>query len=303
VRTDHYSLKFLLDQRLSTVPQHQWINKLFGFDFTIEYRPGRLNTVVDALSRRDTEDVADDVATAGTVLCIRSGPSFAFIDDIRRATSTAADAQALRGCLDAGELGAPWRLDDGLLLHGRRLFVPDHGDLRHQVLSLAHSAGREGVQKTLHRLRADFYIPGDGALVRDWVRSCVTCQRNKTETLRLAGMLQPLDVPSQVWADISMDFIEGLPKVGGKSIILTVVDRFSKYAHFIALGHPYTTASVARAFFDGIVRLHGFPSSIVSDRSCVHGSRLAGSFSAGGRKAPHEHDVPPSDGWPIRGGQ
>jgi hypothetical protein len=57
-----------------------------------------------------------------------------------------------------------------------------------------------------------------------------------------------------------------VPKVGGKSVILTVVDRFSKYAHFILLGHPYTAASVARAFFDGVVRLHGFPSSIVSDR-------------------------------------
>ncbi|KAK1660843.1 hypothetical protein QYE76_049002 [Lolium multiflorum] len=109
----------------------------------------------------------------------------------------------------------------------------------------------------------------DSSLVRDWVGSCVTCQRNKTETLRPAGLLQPLDVPSQVWADISMDFIEGLAKVGGKSVILTVVDRFSKYAHFIALGHPYTAASVARAFFDGIVRLHGFPSSIVSDRDPV----------------------------------
>ena len=66
-----------------------------------------------------------------------------------------------------------------------------------------------------------------------------------------------------------MDFIEGLPKVGGKSVILTVVDRFSKYAHFIALGHPYTAASVARAFFDGVVRLHGFLASIVSDRDPV----------------------------------
>jgi len=81
-----------------------------------------------------------------------------------------------------------------------------------------------------------------------------------------SGAVQPLEVPSQVWADILMDFIEGLPKVGGKSVILTVVDRFSKYVHFIALGHPYTASSVARAFFDGIVRLHGFPTSIVSDR-------------------------------------
>jgi hypothetical protein len=55
VRTDHYSLNFLLDQRLSTVPQHQWLSKLFGFDFTVEYRPGRLNSAGDALSRRDGE--------------------------------------------------------------------------------------------------------------------------------------------------------------------------------------------------------------------------------------------------------
>ena len=66
-----------------------------------------------------------------------------------------------------------------------------------------------------------------------------------------------------------MDFIEHLPKVHGKSVILTVVDRFSKFAHFITLGHPYTASSVARAFFTEIVRLHGFPKSIVSDRDPV----------------------------------
>ena len=66
-----------------------------------------------------------------------------------------------------------------------------------------------------------------------------------------------------------MDFIEGFPKVGVKSVILTVVDRFSKFAHFIALGHPYTAASVAKAFFDNIVCLHGLPCSIVSDRDTV----------------------------------
>jgi hypothetical protein len=56
-----------------------------------------------------------------------------------------------------------------------------------------------------------------------------------------------------VWADISMDFIEALPKVAGKSVTLMVVDHFSKYAHFIALDHPYIASSVARAFFNGIV--------------------------------------------------
>jgi hypothetical protein len=106
-------------------------------------------------------------------------------------------------------------------------------------------------------------------LVWDFVRFCSTSQRNKMEALHPVSLLQPLDVPSQVGADISLDFVEGLPKVHGKSVILMVVDRFLKYAHFIALGHLYTASSVARAFFTDIVRLHGFPASIVSDRDHV----------------------------------
>ncbi|KAK1617203.1 hypothetical protein QYE76_022720 [Lolium multiflorum] len=75
-------------------PTSPVISKLFGFDFTVEYCPGRLNTVADALSRHDTEELADSL-DGGIVMCIRSGPPFAFIDDIRRATVGAADAQAL----------------------------------------------------------------------------------------------------------------------------------------------------------------------------------------------------------------
>jgi hypothetical protein len=81
--------------------------------------------------------------------------------------------------------------------------------------------------------------------------------------------LLPLPVPVAVWADIALDFIEGMSKVGGKMVILTVVDRFSKYAHFIPLAHPYTAESVARVFFAEVVRLHGVPQSIVSDRDPV----------------------------------
>jgi hypothetical protein len=148
VRTDHYSLKFLLDQRLLIVPQHQWISKLFGDDFEVEYRPGRLNVAVDALSRRDYADDNAPRAT-GSVLAI-SGPSFAFLEDVRRATAAATDTQQLLGRLRAGDLGAPWCEDAGLLLHGRHIYVPDSGDLRRQALLLAHSAGHDGIQKTLH---------------------------------------------------------------------------------------------------------------------------------------------------------
>jgi hypothetical protein len=122
--------------------------------------------------------------------------------------------------------------------------------------------------------------------VQELVRSCKICQWNKTETLHPAGLLQPLMVPSSVWLDISMDFIEALPCVHDKTVILSVVDLFSKYAHFIPLAHPYTAISMARAFFDGIVQLHGLPQSIVSDRDpiftsnfcrdilCLYGVRL-----------------------------
>jgi len=106
-------------------------------------------------------------------------------------------------------------------------------------------------------------------LVQDFVRACATCQRYKSEHLHPAGLLQPLPVPSIVWADIGIDFVEALPRVHGRTVILSVVDRFSKYALFIPLAHPYTAEFVAQAFFADIVRLHGIPQSIVSDRDPV----------------------------------
>ena len=69
--------------------------------------------------------------------------------------------------------------------------------------------------------------------------------------------------------DLSMDFIEGLPKSQGYSVILVVVDKLTKYAHFMAVKHPYTTASIAQIFMDNVVRLYGLPQSIVSDRDTI----------------------------------
>ncbi|WVZ97744.1 hypothetical protein U9M48_043258 [Paspalum notatum var. saurae] len=123
-------------------------------------------------------------------------------------------------------------------------------------------------EKTLHRFRASFYSSRAHRRVLEFIRGCLVCQRNKTEHLHPAGLLQPLPVPSEVWSDIAMDFVEGFPKVGGKSVVLTVVDRFSKYGHFIPLGHPYSAASVARAFFDGgdwvWLRLHHRTASAIT---------------------------------------
>lgn len=77
-----------------------------------------------------------------------------------------------------------------------------------------------------------------------------------------------------------MDFLEGFPRVGGKSVILTIVNRFSKLVHFVALSHPYSAQSVAQAFSDNIVRLHGFPCSIVSDRNSVLPASFGRNYSS-----------------------
>jgi hypothetical protein len=72
-----------------------------------------------------------------------------------------------------------------------------------------------------------------------------------------------------VWADLGMDFIEGLLHINGKSVLLPVIDCFSKAAHFIPLSHPYSATTVARTFFDIVVHLHGIPSSIISNQDPV----------------------------------
>lgn len=194
MRTDHYTLKFMLDQRLSTIPQHQWISKLFGFNFTVEYRPGRVNVVADALSRRDQPDKS---------LQTISDPTFQLYKDIRTELDSNEELRNLRG--NVSQLRGPdWCVHDGLILNGSRVFVPASSPHLPTAIQLAHTVGHEGIQKTLHRLRRDFVIDGDRAIIRDFVRACSACQRNKTETLQPAGLLQPLQVPSQIWADISL---------------------------------------------------------------------------------------------------
>lgn len=100
------------------------------------------------------------------------------------------------------------------------------------------------------------------------------CQISKTEHVHYPGLLGPLHIPKMKWSEISMDFIEGLPKSKGKDVILVVVDRLTKYAHFIPLAHPFTVHQVSNLFMEHIHKLHGFPKVIITDRDRIFTSTL-----------------------------
>jgi hypothetical protein len=260
VKTDHFSLKYLLDQRLATIPQHHWVGKLLGFDFEVEYRSGATNTVADTLSKRDTEE--------GGLLAV-TAPHFNFIERLRQAQATNPALVAIYDEIRAGTRKAPWSMVGGMVAMEGCLYIPVDSPLLQEIMAAVHNDGHEGVHRTLHRLRHDFHFAAMRRIVQEFIQAYNTCQRYKSDHLRPTGLLQPLPIPSGVWSDIGIDFIEALPRVHDKTVILTVVDHFSKYCHFIPLAHPYTTESVAQAFFAEVVRLHGVLQTIVSDRDPV----------------------------------
>jgi hypothetical protein len=126
--------------------------------------------VADALSRRDTNTGADAAA-----LHALSSPSLQLLDEVHAVTATDEEMGRLLLQLQDASIGALWCTDDDFLLHGKRIFMPAQHDLHQRVLALAHTTAREGIQKTLQRLHAGFYIPSDRALIQDYIRAYFTC--------------------------------------------------------------------------------------------------------------------------------
>jgi hypothetical protein len=269
VKTDQQALKFLLEQRVGTVSQQRWLSKLLGYDFVIEYKRGKENRVADALSRQhDVSLVAEDFS-----LSLISFPTPAWIPELQASYQHDPQTSSILEALQNG-LSAPpgYSLQQGLLLYKGRLWIVKGSSFQFQLLDYIHanpSFGHSGFHKTVHRAKRDFYWKGMRKDIKKLVRECDICQVNKPETIHPAGLLQPLPIPSRPWADISMDFIEGLPPSHGSTVILVVVDRFSKYGHFLPLAHPYTASTVAQLFLSNIFKLHGMPQTIVSDRDPI----------------------------------
>ena len=163
-------------------------------------------------------------------------------------------------------------MDGQRLLYRGRLVFPRTSSHIPQLLAEFHGSaigGHSGVLKTYRRLATELYWVGMKKDVEEMVASCAVCQRNKYMAIAPGGLLQPLELPTKVWEEVTMDFIEGLPRSDGFTVILVVVDRLSKYAHFVLLRHPYTAVTVAAAFLSEVVRLHGVPESIVTDRDRI----------------------------------
>jgi hypothetical protein len=100
------------------------------------------------------------------------------------------------------------------------------------------------------------------------------CKQAKPEHVRYRGLLKPLQLPTQAWHVVSLDFVDGLPQSAGFTSVLVVVDKLTKYAHFLPLAHPYAAAQVAQLYIDNVFKLHSMPTALISDRDSVFTSKL-----------------------------
>lgn len=237
--------------------------RLMGLQFQIVYKKGTENLVADALSRRSTV----------MQLAAFSEVQPAWVQEVINSYATDSEAQELITHLliqNPDENG--FSLKQGIIRREGKIWIGANSALRTKLISALHDSaegGHSGVQATYLRVKRVFWWRGLKTDVTQFVQQCATCQRAKSERTHPAGLLQPLPIPNGAWEDIAMDFVEGLPKSDGFDTILVVVDRFTKYGHFIALKHPFSAAGVAQVFLDQVVKLHGLPKTIVSDRDKI----------------------------------
>jgi transposase InsO family protein len=138
-----------------------------------------------------------------------------------------------------------------------------------EILTRLHvwpTAGRFGVVKTYTLIARDFWWPRMTNTVRQYVTSCEICARNKLPRQKPSGLLHPLPIPDRPWSSVSMDFISKLPQCKNHDTILVVVDRFTKMAHFIPCNEKCYSAERAKLILSNVIKFHGIPDDIISDR-------------------------------------
>ncbi len=255
IKTDHQSLRYFLSQRKLSEKQMRWANFLSMFHFQILHTSGNKNVVADALSRRPKVNAVTSIYHQE----LESLPEMYPADS---------DFTTIWQELNNGNFIPSYSLRDGYLYHHHAICVA--GPLRNKVMEEAHAspyAGHRGITPTTQALERYFYWPTLRTDIEKYVRECIVCQKVKYDRHKVAGLLQPLPVPRTPWESITMDFITGLPKTqNGNDAIWTIIDRFSKQAHFIPVRKTIKPEHMAKVFLAQIFKHHGMPKTIVSDR-------------------------------------
>lgn len=261
VYTDHHSLQWIHTQPNLNARQARWMEKIAEFDFEVLYKEGTKNIVADALSRRPDHKIMN--MNASTI------ESTAFLQQVRDAYAKDSKCQHL---LKHWKSYDGYHLKDGLLYYGpsHRLYIPDDSTIKTTILHEAHDSkisGHLGTAKTLELVKRSFYWPGMHATIKDYVTSCSLCQSNKPSNQCPAGLLQPLPIPTEPWEVATMDLITHLPPTtNGHDAILVVVCKLTKLVHYIATSTSVDAKQVADLFFNEIVKHHGIPKILISDR-------------------------------------
>ena len=157
---------------------------------------------------------------------------------------------------------------NGYLFRVNKLYVPKCSLLLLLIYEAYEGGliGHFGITKALDVLHEHFFWPNMKSNIAKYCANCITCLQAKSK-VHPHGLYTPLPVPHSPWVDISMDFILGLPRTRrSNDNIYGVVDRFSKMAHFISCLKTDDASHIANLFFKDVVRLHGMPRTIISDR-------------------------------------
>jgi transposase InsO family protein len=295
IYTDHKALEYFMTKRRLNSRQARWGQLLSDYHFLIRYRPGKENTLADALTRREGgEDFSETIKSKEEfrtqVLlkpeCVEKRRKsdqnlsdnlvkIAVIDSELQITDRV--LQANRNSLTLEEYrkraeevdNTDWSIEHGLLLFKDRIFVPDEGDLRARLLDEVHrqkSTAHPGRDKTKELIRPRYYWDNWAKDITRYVDNCMTCKRNNTRRDKPPGLLHPLPIPDRPWQHVTMDFRSFPKDKDGYDAAFVIVDRLSKKPLSLPCHKTTTAEDMARMYIETIYRWKGPPDTIVSDR-------------------------------------